>query len=78
MANVRKLVSRKELRTIYGIPLSFTQIERKEKAGTFPLHLKCGDHRNSRVAWYADEIEAWIDEQPRPNSPRSIALPMGL
>jgi prophage regulatory protein len=67
MLKVRKLVSRKELRTIYGIPLSFTQIDRKELAATFPRKLKLGDDRNSRVAYYADEIENWIAQQHRPN-----------
>ena len=61
MQQVRKLVSKKELKSIYGIPYSFAHIARLEAAGQFPKRLRLGA---CRVAWYADEIEEWIDALP--------------
>jgi prophage regulatory protein len=37
--------------------LSATEIQRREKDGTFPLHLSISP---KRVAWIASEIEAWV------------------
>jgi prophage regulatory protein len=62
MTNVRKLVSKKELKSIYGIPYSFAHIARLEAAGLFPRRVRLGA---CRVAWYADEIEEWIASRPR-------------
>src|SRR6516225_8243216 len=62
MSNVRKLVSKKELKSIYGIPYSFAHIARLEAAGQFPSRVRLGA---CRVAWYADEIEDWIASRPR-------------
>ena len=58
----RKLVSKKELRTVYGIPYCFAHIARLESAGKFPKRLRLGE---CRVAWFADEVEEWIDSRPR-------------
>ena len=58
----RKLVSKKELKTIYGIPYSFAHIARLEKAGDFPNRIKLGA---CRVAWFSDEVDEWIDSRPR-------------
>jgi prophage regulatory protein len=58
----RKLVSKKELKTVYGIPYSFAHIARLEAAGLFPKRVRLGA---CRVAWYADEIEEWIASRPR-------------
>jgi prophage regulatory protein len=60
MNKPRKLVSKRELKSVYGIPYSFTHIARLEKAGLFPKRIPLG---RNRVAWYADEIEAWIEER---------------
>ena len=54
----RKLVSKKELKTVYGIPYCFPHIARLEKAGEFPKRLQLGA---CRVAWYADEVQDWIE-----------------
>lgn len=62
MSNVRKLVSKKELKSVYGIPYSFAHVARLEKAGHFPKRKQLGA---CRVAWYADEVETWIEERPR-------------
>jgi prophage regulatory protein len=62
MQQVRKLVSKKELKSIYGIPYCFAHIARLEKAGLFPARVQLGP---CRVAWFADEVEAWIAERPR-------------
>ncbi len=58
----RKLVSKKELKTVYGIPYCFAQIARLEAAGKFPKRLRLGA---CRVAWYAEEVEELIDSRPR-------------
>jgi prophage regulatory protein len=62
MHKVRKLVSKKELKSIYGIPYSFAHIARLEKVEEFPIRVRLGA---CRVAWYADEVETWIAERPR-------------
>ena len=62
MTQVRKLVSKKELKTIHGIPYSFAHIARLEKVGQFPKRVILGA---CRVAWFGDEIEAWIASRPR-------------
>jgi prophage regulatory protein len=62
MTKVRKLVSKKELRTVHGIPYSFAHIARLEKADQFPKRLLLGA---CRVAWWEDEIEEWKASRPR-------------
>ena len=62
MSNVKKLVSKKELRSVYGIPYCFAHIARLEAAGQFPSRVRLGA---CRVAWYADEVEEWIASRPR-------------
>lgn len=56
----RKLVSKKELKSIYGVPYSFAHIARLECAGNFPKRVKLGA---CRVAWVAEEVETWIEER---------------
>lgn len=56
----RKLVSKKELRSVYGVPYSFAHISRLEAAGGFPKRIKLGA---CRVAWIAEEVDDWIDER---------------
>ena len=56
----RKLVSKKELKTIYGVPYCPAHIARLEGAGQFPKRVKLGA---CRVAWVAEEVEAWIEER---------------
>jgi prophage regulatory protein len=58
----RKLVSKKELKTVYGIPYCFAHISRLEAAGLFPKRVRLGA---CRVAWFAEEVEEWIDSRPR-------------
>lgn len=55
-----KLVTKKELKSVYGIPYSFQHIARLEAAGKFPKRVKLGQ---CRVAWVAEEVQAWIDER---------------
>ena len=62
MNMLRRLVSKKELKSVYGIPYSPAHIARLEKAQKFPIRVVLG---LCRVAWYADEIEAWIASRPR-------------
>ena len=60
LAMTRKLVSKKELKSIYGVPYSFAHIARLEAAGQFPKRIRLGA---CRVAWVAEEVETWIDER---------------
>ena len=57
MVNQKQLVSKKELRSVYGIPYSFQHIARLEKAGHFPKRMQLGANR---VAWLCIEVEEWI------------------
>ena len=56
----QKLVSKKELKSIYGVPYSFAHIARLEAAGQFPKRVRLGA---CRVAWLAGEVQSWIDER---------------
>ena len=56
----QKLVSKKELKSVYGVPYSFAHIARLEAAGEFPQRVKLGA---CRVAWLAEEVQNWIDER---------------
>jgi prophage regulatory protein len=56
----QKLVSKKELRSIFGVPYSFAHIARLEAAGVFPKRVKLGA---CRVVWIAAEVQDWIDER---------------
>ena len=55
-----RLVSKKELKTVFGIPYSFQHIARLEKTGLFPKRIRLGQNR---VAWLYAEIEGWIAER---------------
>ena len=54
----RKLVSKKELKSVYGVPYCPAHIARLEAAGDFPKRVKLGA---CRVAWVAEEVETWIE-----------------
>ncbi|HVY20675.1 MAG TPA: AlpA family phage regulatory protein [Bauldia sp.] len=56
----KQVVSKKELKTVCGIPYSPQHIQRLENAGRFPKRIKLG---MNRVAWLLTEVEAWIDER---------------
>src|SRR6516225_6752652 len=56
----QKLVSKKDLRLVFGVPYSFAHIARLEAAGQFPKRLRLGA---CRVAWLAQEVQNWIDER---------------
>jgi prophage regulatory protein len=56
----QKLVTKKELKTVFGVPYSFAHIARLEASGQFPQRVRLGA---CRVAWLAEEVQAWIDER---------------
>ena len=56
----QKLVTKKELKSIFGVPYSFAHIARLEAAGQFPQRVRLGA---CRVAWVSEEVQAWIDER---------------
>ena len=58
MQQVRKLVSKKELKTLCGIPYSPQHIARLEAAGQFPKRIRLGQNR---VAWLLTEVEEWLE-----------------
>ena len=55
-----KLVTRKQLKTDFGIPYSLQHIARLEAAGQFPKRVRLGQ---ARVAYVMDEIQAWIEQR---------------
>ncbi len=55
-----QLVSKKELRTVCGIPYSPQHIARLEAAGKFPKRVQLGQNR---VAWLLKEVEEWLNER---------------
>ena len=55
-----KLVTKKELRSVYGVPYSPQHIARLEVAGKFPKRIRLGQ---CRVAWLAGDIERWIQSK---------------
>lgn len=56
----QRLVTKKELRSLFGVPYSFAHIARLEVAGQFPKRVRLGA---CRVAWLAEEVQNWIDER---------------
>ena len=56
----QKLVTKKELKSIFGVPYSFAHIARLEAAGQFPQRVRLGA---CRVAWVSEEVQTWIDER---------------
>lgn len=56
----KRLVSKKELRTVCGIPYTPQHIARLEAAGKFPKRVKLGPNR---VAWLLSEVDAWVNER---------------
>jgi len=52
-----QLVSKKELKTVCGIPYAPQHIARLEKAGRFPKRIPLGQNR---VAWLLSEVDEWI------------------
>ncbi len=55
-----KVVSKKELKTVCGIPYSPQHIARLEAAGRFPKRIRLGQNR---VVWLVAEIEEWLNER---------------
>lgn len=55
-----KLVSKKELKSVYGVQYSFAHIARLEAADQFPKRAHLGA---CRVAWLSQEVQEWIDER---------------
>jgi prophage regulatory protein len=54
------LVTKKELKSVFGVPYSFAHIARLEAAGQFPKRVQLGA---CRVAWVSEEVQNWIDER---------------
>lgn len=52
-----RIVTRCELIERYGIVVSHMTLWRWERKGLFPKRVRIGPRR---VAWRADEIEAWL------------------
>jgi prophage regulatory protein len=54
----KQVVSKKELKTVCGIPYCGAHIARLEAAGGFPKRIRLGQNR---VVWLVSEIEEWLD-----------------
>ncbi|MBL4748952.1 MAG: AlpA family phage regulatory protein [Magnetovibrio sp.] len=52
-----RLVSKKELRSVCGIPYTPQHIARLEVSGKFPKRVQLGPNR---VAWVLSEVDEWI------------------
>lgn len=55
-----RLVSKKELKSLCGIPYTPQHIARLEAAGKFPKRVNLGP---GRVAWLLSEVDAWVRER---------------
>lgn len=56
----KRLVSKKELKSVCGIPYTPQHIGRLEAAGKFPKRVTLGP---GRVAWVLAEVDAWLSER---------------
>ncbi len=56
-----RLLTRKQVLEI--VPVSYATLWQWMREGQFPRALKIGP--NSRVAWRADEVQAYVDSRPR-------------
>ncbi len=63
---MRRLLSFKRLRQVYGHPYSRTQTWRKARDPNdpFPAPYSVGPNR---TAWFSDEYEAWVESLQRVN-----------
>jgi prophage regulatory protein len=52
-----------------GIPYSREHIRRRERDGTFPMHIDLGE---GRIAWLEEEIDLWIAELAAKRTPFPI------
>ena len=57
------LVDRRGLRSIFGITLSRTEIDRREAVDRFPKRTKLGTHPNSRVFYVRSEVARWVKDE---------------
>ena len=57
---VKRLVSIKELKTVFGIPYCRQHLAKLEKAGKFPKRIRLGQNR---VAYLELAIVEWIEER---------------
>jgi predicted DNA-binding transcriptional regulator AlpA len=58
MRQIERLLTRKQVREI--TTLSFAEIARREKAGTFPPRIRLSDSPRGRVAWLESVIYDWV------------------
>ena len=56
----QRLVTKKELKSLFGVPYCSPHIARLEAAGQFPKRIRLGA---CRVAWLSEEVQSWIDER---------------
>jgi prophage regulatory protein len=56
----KRVVSKKELKSVCGIPYSPQHIARLEAAGKFPKRIQLGPNR---VAWLVSDIEKWVEDR---------------
>jgi prophage regulatory protein len=72
---MKKLVSKKELRSVLGVPYSPQHIARLEAVGRFPKRIQVGPNR---VAWLQAEVEKCIEERVAASrTPAAKTFPSG-
>jgi len=69
-----QLVSKKELKSVMGVPYSHAHIARLEAAGRFPKRIRLGPNR---VAWIRSEIEDWIKQRIAESREKEDACEVG-
>jgi predicted DNA-binding transcriptional regulator AlpA len=62
-ARALRLLGFKDLKPKKGIPYSRSEIRRKERAGTFPMHVTLGEGDHAYIAWIEHEIDQFIIEK---------------
>ena len=60
-----KLVTRRELKEVLGVPYSDQHLARLEAAGMFPRRLKLQAFRGGRVVWLEEEVLRWIEARSK-------------
>lgn len=59
----KKLVSRKQLKEVWGVLYSNAHLLRLEKVGLFPKRVRLSPHPRGRCAWIEDELADWLAER---------------
>jgi predicted DNA-binding transcriptional regulator AlpA len=65
----QRLLTKRQLNEVKGIPYQDTHLRRLWEAGKFPRPCKIGERK---LVWFEHEIDAWIAAQPRSGEARAV------